>query len=147
MFIRILIAVIIALCITALLIVLSKRAKQSRDRILILKNLYDNFSRKSTAQIVSFKSHASDSRNHDKSSIEIKMVYRGIAFRYIIKTDNKKALKYESKTYIPVLYIPVCLDYYYNLISADKAYKLLQVKYDIQNQDMYPMIIFEEDKF
>jgi hypothetical protein len=119
--------------------------KQMRKQRDIRKNLYSSYGIKTEAEIASYKEFISTRLSHFIYFIEIKINYRDVDLQYTVKTNNKSAKKYKHKNSIPVIYIPELIDCYYKLINEEKVFKLFGVKFDIDNQEIYPMIIFEGD--
>ena len=64
---------------------------------------------------------------------------------YLVQTNNKKAELYKDADTLPVCYMPVYCDYLTGQKTEKQLFQELGFKVRVNNQNLYPMIIFEND--
>ena len=76
---------------------------------------------------------------------QVEFNYNGKPIMYLVQTNNKKAELYKDADTLPVCYMPAYCDYLTGQKTQDQLFNELGFKVRVNNQNLYPMIVFEND--
>ena len=76
---------------------------------------------------------------------QIEFNYNGRPIMYLVQTNNKKAEQYKDGDTLPICYLPEYCDYLIGQNTEKQLFQELGFKVRVDNQNLYPMIVFEND--